>query len=166
MFAGLPLLAAAGCGDSSGGRPAQRSTNSLMPDTALVDEVLHDEKDILGRIDAAMRSQPAARHRLAPARSIVATHVTWLADLKTSSGQFATLPPETGSPTGTSGPSASNGPSASSTRAALRSVSTLCTRASERRLRNCLSAEAGPLAQLLASMFASYVVLADELRAL
>jgi hypothetical protein len=127
--------------------------------------VLSDEQRILREIDSALASRPGTRPQLATPRSIVATHIEWLVKLRGADRQQSS-PATTGtqptsSPTGT----ASAGPVLPDREAAVRLVSNVCSRAVERRLRECVSAEAGPLAQFLASISASYVVLVKGLRA-
>jgi hypothetical protein len=131
----------------------------------LVEQVLRDERRILREIDWALTTRPGARPRLATARSIVVTHIEWLANLRGSkndrSSSTTSLSTSGDATTGTS----STGPAPPDQHAAVRLVSNLCSRAADSRLRECVSAESGPLAQLLASMSASYVVLVEGLRA-
>jgi hypothetical protein len=160
VCAGLPLLSSLGCGTTGHETPAPRPTTEPTGDAALVDRVLADEKRILSRIDGTLKARPGTRVRLGPVRVIVATHVDWLSDLRVSATDETPSAPTTTVPTGT--PSSELRPA--DRRTAIRAVAALCSEAADERLRNCIAATAGPLAQLLGSMSASYVVLVEELR--
>jgi hypothetical protein len=136
----------------------------LSGDAALVARVLRDEQQVLRRIDEAVAARPGTRVALEPARTIVATHIDWLVALHGGAGQSTNSPASsTGSP-GTPATGGPAGPVFADRAAAMRSVTTAMSGAADDRLRSCVKANAGPLAQLLASMAASYTVLVEELR--
>lgn len=149
--AGVSLGSLTGCGESSrtGPSPTPPTTPSASPDVALVDEVLRDERSLLALVDRTVLARPATADRLRLPRHIVAAHVRWLDGIRVAGRPVTPHPVDIAVPHGR--------------RAAIAGVGDACRVAASTRRQQCVRADAGSLAQMLASMSASHAVLAVEL---
>jgi hypothetical protein len=151
LAAGISLASLTGCGKTSQAGPPTTlpKTPAVSPDVALVDEVWRDERRLLALVERTMRAQPDTVRRLRVPRAIVMAHVRWLESVRVTGRRAAEPLRDVVVPRGR--------------RAAMAAVADACRHAASARREQCVRADAGSLAQMLASMAASQGVLAIEL---
>ncbi len=140
----------AGCYGSTGPQPDRlppATSSAPSSDLALITAAAKSELLLLAQAQLVIKQNPTTEAKLADLQHNIEAHLRWLRTLAPASSRslgFLSYP--------------------HAPRSALHSLIKACSDAAEQRLEQCVQAQAGPLAQIFASMAASHSVTVELLR--